>query len=93
MTQDVTRVHKDRILTLRSFLTSGQVSNLCAINDSDSSEFFVDSILDHKPWGYGHRYLVKFQGFPDSFNCWLSGKELDGDSALDLYRNSLPTTS
>jgi len=64
-----------------------------AVSVSDSSEFFVESILDHKPWGRGYQYLVKFQGFPDSFNRWLSGKDLENDSTLDLYHETLPDAS
>ncbi len=60
---------------------------------TETSEFFVDSIIDHKPWGRGNQYLVKFQGYPDSFNWWLSGKDLENDTALDLYLASLPTSS
>ena len=61
-----------------------------AVRIMDTSEFFVDSILDHKSWGRGNRYLVRFQGYPDSFNRWLSGKELENDSALEQYLADLP---
>ncbi len=62
----------------------------CAIRTTDSSEFFVESILDHKPWGRGHQYLVKFRGYPDSFDCWLSSKDLQDDSALASYLLTIP---
>ena len=65
-----------------------------ATHVTENSKFFVDSIVDHKPWGRGNRYLVKFQGYPDSFNRWLSGKDLvENDTALDLYLTSLSTSS
>ena len=56
----------------------------------DQQEFFVESIIDHRIWGRGHQYLVKFQGYPDTYNRWISGKELEGDSALVDYLSSLP---
>lgn len=49
----------------------------------------MESIIDHKNWGRGHRYLVKFQGYPDSFNRWLSGSDLEGDTALTDYKSKL----
>ncbi len=64
-----------------------------AVRVTDTSEFFVETIIDHKPWGRGNRYLVKFQGYPDSFNRWLSGKDLENDSSLDVYLKSLPPCS
>jgi len=63
-----------------------------SVTVDDSMEFFVDSILDHKTWGRGRRYLVKFQGYPDSFNRWLSGKDLEGDSALENYLRDHPSS-
>jgi hypothetical protein len=56
----------------------------------EQQEFFVESIIDHRARGRGHQYLVKFQGYPDCYDRWLSGKELEGDSALDAYLASLP---
>jgi hypothetical protein len=50
-----------------------------------NQEFFVDKIIDHKPWGRGRRHLVSFQGYPDTFNRWLSGSDLEGDSELAKY--------
>lgn len=38
------------------------------IHIEDNQEFFVESIVDHKSWDQGHCYLVKFQGYPESFN-------------------------
>jgi len=64
-----------------------------AVRIADSSEFFVESILDHRPQGQGNQYLVKFQGYPNFFNRWLSDKELENDTALELYLDSLETTT
>lgn len=47
-----------------------------AVGINDDQEFFVEVVIDHKVWGRGHRYLVKFQGYPESYNRWLSGKDL-----------------
>jgi len=62
-----------------------------AINDQQ--EFFVESIIDHRTRGCGHQYLVKFQGYTDIYDRWISGKELEGDSALSDYLSSLPNPS
>ena len=59
---------------------------------NEDQEFFVESIIDHKVWGCGHRYLVKFQGYPESFNRWLSGKDLEGDTSLVNYLAELPSS-
>ncbi len=59
----------------------------------DLQEFFVESVIDHRTHGRGHQYLVKFQGYPDFYDRWLSGKELEGDSALDTYVASHPELS
>jgi hypothetical protein len=56
----------------------------------DNQEFWVDKIIDHKPWGHSQCYLVSFQGYPDSFNCWLSGSNLEGNSALAKYLTENP---
>jgi hypothetical protein len=55
------------------------------VSIKDDQEFFVEKILDHKTWGRGRRYLVKFQGYPDAYNRWLSGKDLEDDTALANY--------
>jgi len=60
-----------------------------SVEVNENQEFFIESIIDHKIWGRGHRYLVKFQGYPDSFNRWLSGSDLEGDTALADYQSKL----
>ena len=43
--------------------------------------------------GRGRQYLIKFQGYPNIYDRWISGKELEGDFALDDYLSSLPQPS
>jgi hypothetical protein len=59
-----------------------------AINDQQ--EFFVESIIDHRSRGRGHQFLVKFQGYPDFYDRWISGRELANDSALNHYITQHP---
>jgi len=63
------------------------------VHIDENLEFFVEAVVDHKTWGKGRHYLVKFQGYPDSFNHWLSGKDLDGDTALEKYLIAHPLSS
>ena len=38
-------------------------------------------------------YLVKFQGYPDYYDWWIAGKDLEGDSALADYLATHPLSS
>ena len=33
-------------------------------------EYEVEAIMNHKTWGRGYRYLVKWKGYPISDNTW-----------------------
>ena len=61
-----------------------------AINEQQ--EFLVESIIDHRTWGHGRQYLVKFQGYPDYYDRWIAGRELIGDSALTDYLSAHPAS-
>ena len=47
-----------------------------------NEEFEVEAILGHKPWGRGHRYLVKWKGYPTSESTWEPTNNLKG--ALEI---------
>jgi len=48
-------------------------------------EHFIDTIVDHKKSGRGFRFLVKWKGFPDSHNEWMTLSALKHTAALDTY--------
>jgi hypothetical protein len=48
-------------------------------------EHFIHEIVDHKKSGRGFRFLVRWQGFPDSHNEWKTFSELNHTKALDDY--------
>jgi hypothetical protein len=48
-------------------------------------EFLVDSIIDHKKVGKGHRYLVHFKGYGPENDRWIAGRELENNEALEIY--------
>ena len=56
----------------------------------DSQDFFVESVIDHRARGRGRQFLVKFQGYPDSYNHWLPTSDLLNDSALAYYLEQHP---
>ena len=60
------------------------------INVDGVEEFLVESIIDHKRVGRGHRYLVHFQGCGAEDDRWISGRELDDNEALDIYWKNNP---
>ena len=41
-------------------------------------QFEVEAIIAHRPQGRGHRYLVKWMGYPTSENTWQSSDDLKG---------------
>ena len=55
------------------------------IDVNGQEEFLVDSIIDHRKIGRGHRYLVHFKGYGPESDRWISGRELDKNEALDIY--------
>ena len=58
----------------------------------EGQEFFVEQILDHRNRGRGRQYLVKFQGYPQTYNRWLPGRDLEHDASLATYLDSLSIT-
>ena len=55
-------------------------------------EFLVDSIIDHKKIGRGHRFLVHFKGYGPENDQWiaLAGRELENNHVLDIYLKNNP---
>jgi len=41
-------------------------------------EYEVEAIIAHRKRGKGHRYLVKWTGYPSSENSWQSSDDLKG---------------
>jgi len=41
-------------------------------------EYEVETIITHRKQGKGHRYLVKWTGYPSSKNSWQSSDDLKG---------------
>ena len=60
------------------------------INVNGTEEFLVDSIIDHKKIGRGHRYLVHFKGYGPENDRWIAGRELENNHALDIYLKNNP---
>jgi hypothetical protein len=48
-------------------------------------EHFIRDIIEHKKSGRGFRFLVRWQGFPDSDNEWKTYSKLNHTKALDDY--------
>jgi hypothetical protein len=55
-----------------------------------TEEFLVDSIIDHRKMGRGHKYLVHFLGYGPENDRWISGRELDNNEALENYWKANP---
>ena len=55
------------------------------INESGEQEYFVRDIIDEKRSGRGYKYLVRWVGYGDEENRWLSRKELEDTEALDTW--------
>ena len=36
----------------------------------------IESVLDERKKGHSTQYLVKWEGYPSSFNTWLSARDL-----------------
>ena len=53
-------------------------------------EFLIDSIIDHKKIGKGHRYLVLFKGYGPENDGWIAGRELENNEALEKYWKQNP---
>jgi hypothetical protein len=53
-------------------------------------EFLVHSIIDHKKIGRGYRYLVHFVGYGPENDRWITGRELEDNEALDIYKKNNP---
>jgi hypothetical protein len=60
------------------------------IDVNGNEEFLVESIIDHKKIGRGYRYLVHFVGYGSENDCWITGKELDQNEALEIYWKNNP---
>ena len=53
----------------------------------DEEQWEVEAIIGHKKWGRGHRYLVKWTGYPTSKNTWQSAEDLkDASEILSDYQ-------
>ena len=61
-----------------------------SIDVNGIEEFLVDSIIDHKKVGRGHRYLVHFTGYGSENDRWISGRELENNEALEVYWSKNP---
>jgi len=48
-------------------------------------EHFIRDIIQHRKSGRGYRFLVRWQGFPESHNEWKTYTELNHTKALDDY--------
>ena len=55
------------------------------INESGKQEYFVCDIINKKRSGHGYKYLVRWIGYGDEENRWLSQKELEDTEALDTW--------
>ena len=56
----------------------------------ETQDFFVETVVNHHVRGRSYQFLVKFQEYPDYYDRWLSGKDLEGDSALADYLSLHP---
>ena len=55
-------------------------------DDSDSQEYLVDKIIDHKKLGKSNvKYLVRWVGYGPEDDQWISGRDLEDNEALDKY--------
>jgi len=48
-------------------------------------EHFIRDIISHKKSGRGWRFLVRWKGFPDSDNEWMTYSALNHTRALEDY--------
>jgi Chromo (CHRromatin Organisation MOdifier) domain len=53
-----------------------------------SEEYVLERILDAKKIGRGHRYLVRWKGYGQEDDSWVSGAELKGTHVLDDWLRS-----
>lgn len=49
------------------------------------TEYFVDQILDERPYGRGKQYLVRWQGYGPGADLWLLRSEMLQTEALDAW--------
>lgn len=55
------------------------------VTAEESTEFFIEKILDGQPWGRGKQYLVQWFGYGPEHDLWLPCSELLDMEALAKY--------
>ena len=53
-------------------------------------EYEVESIQNSRFFRHQLQYLVKWKGYPDSDNEWVTASEVHTDDLLDLYHTEHP---
>ncbi|GAA5985154.1 hypothetical protein JCM11641_005468 [Rhodosporidiobolus odoratus] len=55
------------------------------MNVEGEKEYVVEAILDEKGKGRGRKYLVRWEGYPDSDNTWEAAANVEDTEALDIW--------
>lgn len=60
------------------------------VTTDGTTEYFIDKILDCRPRGWGHQFLVHWSGYGPEHDLWLPRSELLETEALALYEAENP---
>jgi hypothetical protein len=74
----------DTLFPERAFVAPGPV-----IMAEGSTEYFIEKILDKRPRGRGHQYLVRWLAYGPEHDLWLPQSELIDTEALLNYEKSV----
>ena len=55
------------------------------VTPDGSEEYFIDEILEHRPRGWGHQFLVHWSRYGPQHDLWLPRSELLETEVLALY--------
>ena len=54
-------------------------------NDSETSSYEVQAIVDHRVKAHGYEYLVKWKNYPTSDNSWVKASDFDSLRPINKY--------
>ncbi|KAG0436247.1 Heterochromatin protein 1 [Dictyocoela muelleri] len=55
---------------------------------SDEEIYIVEKIVSDRNTKRGKQYLIKWEGFPDSENSWVSAKDIFDKELIDTYEKT-----
>ena len=74
-------------IVVRNLNTLSKFRNSDEIMDN---EYEVEKIVDHKRRGRGFQYRVRWRGYPQSFDTWLSeGRLKNAQEVLNEYKKKI----